>query len=66
MIHTTIMPFTRVYRTADIYILNLSKLYRTADLSAVRYTNLNGIVCSHKSICNCICIHCNEFYSRLL
>ena len=37
------MPFTFVYHTADIYISALSKLRESADISAVRYTNLNGI-----------------------
>ena len=37
------MPFTFVYHTADIYISALSKLRENAEISAVRYTNLNGI-----------------------
>ena len=37
------MPFTFVYRTADIYSA-LSKLPESAGISAVRYTNLNSIV----------------------
>ena len=38
------MPFIFVYRIADIYRSALSKLRGSAEISAVRYTNLNGIV----------------------
>ena len=39
---TNIMPYTFVYRTANISAL--SKQRESADISAVWYTNLNGIV----------------------
>ena len=38
------IPFKFVYRTADIYISAVYKLRESAEISAVRYTNLNGIV----------------------
>ena len=41
------MPFTFVYRTADIYISALSKLRENAKISLVRYTKLNGIELSN-------------------
>ena len=38
------IPFTFVYRTADVYLCAISKQRESAEKSAVRYTNLNGIL----------------------
>ena len=43
MYNLSTMPFKFVYRTADVHLCPIKAARYTAEISAVRYTNLNGI-----------------------